>query len=58
MVAGLEISLLGRRVDETSWEVKGTACRDWERPWHSTTPLLLLQSSPKASEVAEASPQP
>lgn len=59
MVAGLKISsLLELRAGGISWEVKGTACRGWERPWHSTTPLLLLQSSSKASEVAETALQP
>lgn len=53
MVAGLEItSLKELRAGGASWEVKGSACRGWG-PWHSSTALLLQQSSPKASEVAE-----
>lgn len=59
MVAGLEISsLLELRAGGASREVKGTACRGWGRPWHSTTALLLQQSSSKASMVAETAPQP
>lgn len=59
MVTGLEISSLPElRADGASQEVKGTACRGWGRPWHSTTPLLLQQSSSKASMVAETALQP